>query len=95
MITILVTDDEIKVKEALTKLFSQEGYSFSEEMGQDNVIRLVKKNCIGDLAFIKDKVVELENSLFTVFIFPLISVMAMASGADSIRFSSNAFSVLI
>lgn len=64
MITILITEDELKVKDALTKLFSQEGYSFPETNPGDNIIRLVKKDCIRDLAFIKDRVVELENSLF-------------------------------
>ncbi|MCX5712273.1 MAG: hypothetical protein NTY47_04265 [Candidatus Omnitrophica bacterium] len=28
------------------------------------MIRVVKKNCIRDLAFIKDKVIEIEDSLF-------------------------------
>lgn len=64
MITIFITEDELKVKGALTKLFAQEGYSFPEITSDDNIIRLVKKDCIRDLAFIKDRVVGLENSLF-------------------------------
>jgi len=64
MITILITEDEIKAKEALTKMLAQEGYALSLNTGQDDVIRLVKKDCIRDLAFIKDRAVELENSLF-------------------------------
>lgn len=64
MITILITEDELKAKEALTKMLEQEGYSLSTNTGQNDVIRVVKKNCIRDLAFIKDGVVELENSLF-------------------------------
>jgi DNA-binding protein Fis len=64
MITILITEDELKAKEALTKMLEQEGYSLSSNTGQNDVIRVVKKNCIRDLAFIKDGVVELENSLF-------------------------------
>ena len=54
----------MKTKEALAKMLKQEGYAFSPDAGQENVIRLVKKDCIRDLAFIKDKVIELENSLF-------------------------------
>ena len=65
MITILIADNESKVKEVLAKLLAQEGYSFSEAAGADNVVRLVKKDCIRDLAFIKDKVIELEDSLFS------------------------------
>ena len=64
MITILISDDEAKAKEALSKLLAQEGYQFCESGSTDNVIRLVKKDCIRDLAFIKDRVIELEDSLF-------------------------------
>jgi DNA-binding protein Fis len=64
MITILITEDEIKTKEALAKMLKQEGYTLSSDTNQENVIRVVKKDCIRDLAFIKDRVVELENSLF-------------------------------
>ncbi|MDD5477792.1 MAG: helix-turn-helix domain-containing protein [Candidatus Omnitrophica bacterium] len=64
MITILITEDEIKTKEALAKMLKQEGYTLSPDTSQENVIRVVKKDCIRDLAFIKDRVVELENSLF-------------------------------
>lgn len=64
MITILIADDELKAKEALAKMLAQEGYKFSESGSTDNVIRFIKKDCIRDIAFIKDKVIELENSLF-------------------------------
>jgi len=64
VITILITEDETKAKEALTKMLAQEGYALSLNAGQDDVIRVVKKDCIRDLAFIKDRAVELENSLF-------------------------------
>lgn len=65
MITILIAEDEIKAKEALAKMLAQEGYTLSGNLDQDNVIRLVKKDCIRDLAFIKDKVIELEDSIYT------------------------------
>ncbi len=64
MITILISEDETKVKEVLDKMLQQEGYALSQDLAQDNVIRVVKKNCIRDLAFIKDKVIEIEDSLF-------------------------------
>lgn len=63
MITILIAEDELKAKEALAKMLAQEGYTLSGNLDQENVIRLVKKDCIRDLAFIKDKVIELEDSL--------------------------------
>ena len=64
MITILITEDELKAKEALTKMLEQEGYSLSADANHGNVVRVVKKDCIRDLIFIKDKVIELESSLF-------------------------------
>ncbi len=64
MITILITEDEMKAKEALFKMLGQEGYTLSADASQENVIRVVKKDCIRDLAFIKDKVIELQDSLF-------------------------------
>ncbi|MDD5465841.1 MAG: helix-turn-helix domain-containing protein [Candidatus Omnitrophica bacterium] len=64
MITIVITEDETKAKEALAKMLKQEGYTLSPDTSRENVIRVVKKDCIRDLAFIKDRVVELENSLF-------------------------------
>ena len=64
MITILITEDETKAKEALAKMLEQEGYVLSLNAGQDDVIRVVKKDCIRDLAFIKDRAIALENSLF-------------------------------
>ena len=64
MITIMITEDEVKAKEALARMLEQEGYTLSSEGRQENVIRVVKKDCIRDLAFIKDKVIELEDSLF-------------------------------
>jgi len=65
MITIMISDDELKIKEALFKMLKDEGYLFSEDFHQNDAIRLVKKDSIRDLAFIKDKVIELEDSLFT------------------------------
>lgn len=65
MITILISDDELKAKDALARMLIQEGYAFSASGSADNdVIRFVKKDCIRDIAFIKDKVIELEGSLF-------------------------------
>ena len=63
MITLLITDDEVKAKEAIINLLQQEGYALTESLNGENTIRVVKKNCIRDLAFIKDKVIELEESL--------------------------------
>lgn len=64
MLTIVITDDELKAREALEKMLAQEGYALTAEPPHDNIIRVVRKDCIRDLAFIKDRVVALEDSLF-------------------------------
>ncbi len=61
MITIMITDDEIQVKEAIVKALESEGYLISEDIQQGNCLRVVKKDCIRDLAFIKGKVIELKG----------------------------------
>jgi DNA-binding protein Fis len=61
---IIVEDDELKAKEALMKVLAQEGYALSGSFEGEEVIRIAKKECAGSLASIKDKVVELESSLF-------------------------------
>jgi DNA-binding protein Fis len=60
----MITEDELKAKKAIAKLLQEQGYSFSHESGSENVIRLVKKDSIRDMAFIKDKVIELGDTLF-------------------------------
>jgi len=65
MITVVITgSEESKVKELLHKIFKEEGYDLSGSLGEGNVIRLANKRDIRDLAFIKDKVIELEDSWY-------------------------------
>ena len=65
MITIMISDDEIKAKELLTRLLKDEGYDSAGALEDGNAIRVVKKDCIRDLAFIKDIVIEFEDALFS------------------------------
>ncbi len=64
MITILISDDELKAKEALAKMFAQEGYEFSESSLTGNIIRVAKKGCIRDLAFIGKSAIEIKDHFF-------------------------------
>ena len=64
MITLVISEDEAKAKEALINMLKEQGYTLSDSLEQDGVIRIVKKNCIRDLAFIKDRVIEIEEALF-------------------------------
>ena len=66
MITIVISgSDESKVKELLNEIFAKEGYDLSESLTQGNVIRVARKDNIRDLAFIKDKVIELGDSWYS------------------------------
>ena len=65
MITILISEDEIRAKEALARMFAQEGYELSESCLTGNIIRVVKKGCIRDLAFIGDTAIEIQDSFLS------------------------------
>lgn len=64
MITILIAQDENKVKEILTQMLKQEGYAVPDSWNKDNVIRIIKKDSIKDISALRDTVVELEDSMY-------------------------------
>lgn len=63
MITILISDNDLKAKEALIKMFIQEGYEFSESSLNGNIIRVAKRGCIRDMAFIDKEAIEVDSTL--------------------------------
>ncbi len=63
MITILIADDEIKAKETLVNMLKKCGYDLADGFAPDNAIRFMKKKDISDLSFVRDIVIELEDSL--------------------------------
>ncbi|MCM8797828.1 MAG: hypothetical protein NC923_08190 [Candidatus Omnitrophica bacterium] len=63
MITILIAEDENKAKETLIRILKEEGYVLPD-IFQDGVIRVVRKDYIHNLSVMKDKVIEIEESLF-------------------------------
>lgn len=66
MITIVITgQDETKVRELLNKIFAEGGYDMSQGLEGGSVIRLARRDNIRDLAFLKDKVIELEDSWYS------------------------------
>jgi DNA-binding protein Fis len=64
MITLVISEDEAKAKETIINMLKGQGYTLSDILEQDGVIRIVKKNCIRDLAFIRDRVIEIGEALF-------------------------------
>ncbi len=63
MITILIADDEIKAKENLVNVLKQGGYDLADGFAADNTIRFMRKKDISDLSFVRDIVIELDDSL--------------------------------
>ena len=65
MVTILIAKDEKKVKEILTELLKEEGYGVSGDLAKgDGIIKIIGKDSRQNTDSLRDKVIELENSLF-------------------------------
>ena len=64
MITIVISKDERRLKEALTQILRQEGYNVSNAADEDGAIKIVgSAGGIGPDR-LKDKIIELEDSLY-------------------------------
>ena len=64
MITIVISKDERRLKEALTQILRQEGYNVSNAADEDGAIKIVGSagGIVPDR--LKDKIIELEDSLY-------------------------------
>jgi transcriptional regulator with PAS, ATPase and Fis domain len=66
MITIVISgSDESKAKEFMNRILREEGYDLLESLNQGNIIRLAHKDNIRDLAFIKERAIELGDSWYS------------------------------
>ncbi len=63
MITILIAEDEAKIKEMLTKVLKREGYVISDSLGHDGSVKIIRKDEGKDAFSLKDKILELEDAL--------------------------------
>lgn len=65
MITIVIAQDEKRIKDMLTKLLKNEGYAISDNMyGHNDVIKIEAKEKVAGAASLKDKIIELQDSLY-------------------------------
>lgn len=64
MITVLIADNVTKVKEMLAQMLQQAGNANIDIIKQEDVIKILKKEDIKELVSLKDKVIELEESLY-------------------------------
>lgn len=64
MITVLIADNEEKIKEILAKMIAQQGNANIDIIKQENMVKIMSKDNLKDLVSLKDKIIELENSLY-------------------------------
>ncbi|HTY44676.1 MAG TPA: helix-turn-helix domain-containing protein [Patescibacteria group bacterium] len=63
MITVLIAEDEAKIKEMLAKVLKKEGYVISDSLGHDGSVKIIKKDEGNDSTSLKEKILELEDAL--------------------------------
>lgn len=64
MITIWIEDNEEKIKEVLSEMITKAGNANLDIVKQENVIKIMKREEIRSMVSLKDKVIELEESLY-------------------------------
>lgn len=64
MITVVIAENEEKIKNILSKMLQQEGSTQSQILGKQNMFKIIKEDDIKDAVSLKEKIVELEESLF-------------------------------
>jgi DNA-binding protein Fis len=63
MITVLIAEDEARIKGILEKVLKKEGYSFHDSRGRDSSVKIVKRDAASGMLSLQDKIVELEEVL--------------------------------
>ena len=64
MITVLIADSESKVKQILSEMLNNAGNANIDIIKQEDVVKIMNKGELKALVSLKDKIIELENSLF-------------------------------
>ncbi|MCX5697995.1 MAG: hypothetical protein NTU54_08555 [Candidatus Omnitrophica bacterium] len=64
MITLLITENEEKVKQMLLEMLKDEGNLNLDISKQENIVKIIKHDAAASPAGLKDKILELEESLF-------------------------------
>ncbi len=64
MITVLIAQDEGKVKEIITQMLSKIGNTNINIIKQGETIKITDKDGLKDMVSLKDKIIELEDSLY-------------------------------
>jgi DNA-binding protein Fis len=64
MITILIGDYQEKVKEIIAQMLSKSGNTNIDIIKKENTVKIAEKKDIKELVSLKEKIIELEESLY-------------------------------
>lgn len=64
MIAVVIADNEEKLKEMLSKMISKEGNAQVSIVKEENIVKIMSQESAKQVATLKDKIIELEESLY-------------------------------
>ncbi len=64
MITVVITDNKEKVREIITSMLDKIGNTNIGIIKQGDIIKIAERHSLKDLVPLKDKIIELEESLY-------------------------------
>ena len=64
MITVVIAENEEKAREILAQMLSKIGNTNIDIVKQGDIIKIAEKDSLKDLVSLKDKIIELEDSLY-------------------------------
>lgn len=64
MVTILIGNNQEKVKEILLEMLSKEGNINIDIIKQENIIKIMKRAELKEMVSLRDKIIELEELLY-------------------------------
>jgi len=64
MITVVISDNEDKVKEIVAQMLNKIGNTSIAIIKQGGIIKIAEKDGLRELVSLKDKIIELEDSLY-------------------------------
>ncbi|MGE5196885.1 MAG: helix-turn-helix domain-containing protein [Deltaproteobacteria bacterium] len=64
MITVVIADNKEKVKEILAQMLDKIGNTNIGIIKQGDIIKVAEKDDLKDMVLLKDKIIELEDSLY-------------------------------
>jgi len=64
MITLLITQEEAKIKNLLSQILQKAGYNISPGLDENNLIKVIKQDGFKNTSLLEDTIVNLGDSLY-------------------------------